>query len=117
MRLQFQKYWKIISSLHCQSMHDSCVQLRLLHVAFKIAVAGCIVVYRGRHGVPRWALSLPRHSTFVQGFVPLASLLYSFQRASGDEKREEAVYRCDNSTYTWKIWKIVAEWDLWDDVL
>lgn len=51
------------------------------------------VVYRSRHRAPQ-------HSTSGRGFALLASLLCSFQRASGDEKREEVGYQCDNSTYS-----------------
>lgn len=56
----------------------------------------CCVVYCSHRGVPRRTLS--PLGTFGRGFSPLASSLCSFQRTSGDEKREKAAYRCDNST-------------------
>lgn len=42
---------------------------------------------------------------FGRDFALLASPLCSFQHASEDERREKVGYRCNNSTYNWRIRK------------
>lgn len=86
MCVRSQKERKAISSLHCQSTHDSCALL-------------CVASRGEKCSIDIAAISLPRLNLWVGPVLPcnlLPSPLGSFQRASGNERGEKAADRSDN---------------------